>query len=100
MKGKWNEWLPRIVSNPNWRQGWFLASFLAFAWIGLAELIPDQYFKPTAIVLVWFQSLTTFIMRGGKYVVDRESEIPDGLLVTPPTIPSGKQPVGTSGPNI
>jgi hypothetical protein len=91
---KFSEWLPQFVSNPNWRQAWFVSGFFSLAWIGLASLIPDHYFKPVAVIVVLIQSLILYIIRGGKYVVDRELEIPDGVVVTPPTIPTGKLPSG------
>ena len=95
MTGKFSEWLPKFVSNPNWRQAWFVSGLLTLTWIGLAQLIPDHYFKPVAVILVLFQSLITYIMRAGKYVTDRQSEIPDGFVVNMPAIPTGKQPSGT-----
>lgn len=90
MKGKWNEWLPKIVSNPNWRQMWFLSALASLIWVCLASLIPDHHFKPVAVILTTVQTAVTFILRGGKFVLDRNAEIPDGPIVTPPVIPSGK----------
>jgi hypothetical protein len=87
-KIKWNEVLPKIVSNPNWIQGWFVSGFFTTAWFCFAVLIPDHYFKPVAVVLVFFQTMVTYIMRAGKYVVDRNMEVPDNII-TPPAIPSG-----------
>ena len=87
---RFTEWLPQFVSNPNWRGAWFVSGFFTLAWVLLASIIPDNYFKPVAVILTMVQTLITYIMRAGKYVIDRSLEIPDGVVVTPPNIPMGK----------
>jgi hypothetical protein len=91
-KWKFSEWLPKFVSNPNWRLGWFVSGFFTTLWAGLAYFIPDNYFKPTAVILMLFQNQLLYILRGGKYVVDRSLEIPDTPIVTLQPIPNGKPP--------
>jgi len=47
-------------------------------WLGLAAIVPEQWFKPIAVVLSAVQSAILFAARGTKYVESNTEPPQDG----------------------
>lgn len=59
----------------NWSRVSLVMAAVATVWIGLSEVVPEEYFKPVMILLTALQSGITVIMRGSVYVEDRVNPI-------------------------
>ena len=71
----------RFFNNPenlNWNRLWWVIGIITTLWLGMATIIPIEYFKPVSVVLSAVQSALLFATRGTKYVVNRQEPPPDG----------------------
>ena len=62
----------------NWTRLWWFIGIITTMWLGLATIIPQDYFKPISIVLSALQSAILFAARGTKYVTNRTEPPADG----------------------
>lgn len=74
MKVKWFN-RPETI---NWIRLWWIIGIVTTLWLGLATIIPMEYFKPVSVVMSAVQSAMLFAARGTKYVVNREEPPADG----------------------
>jgi len=61
-----------------WVQLWWVVGIVGSLWLGLATVVPEQWFKPIAVVLSAVQSAILFAARGTKYVESNTEPPQDG----------------------
>jgi hypothetical protein len=66
------------LENLNWTKLWWIVGILSILWVGLAEIVPANYYRPVSVILMAVQSALLFASRGTKYVVNRTEPPADG----------------------
>lgn len=76
MKVNWFNSLESI----NFTRLWWIVGILTTLWLGLATIIPMNWFKPISVALSALQSAMLFAARGTKYVANRVEPPTDGKI--------------------
>lgn len=69
-----------FVEKINWRLLWYVNVILTTMWVGLAAIVPNDWFKPVSVVLMAVQNGFLIATRGEKYLRDRGVDIPKEVI--------------------
>jgi hypothetical protein len=66
------------LESMNWTRLWWIIGVITTLWLGLAAVIPGEWYKTCSVVLSAIQSALLFATRGTKYVTNRTEPPADG----------------------
>lgn len=66
------------IENVEWTRYWMVLGMVLIIWVGLAEIIPTNIYKPVSVVMQAIQAGILFAARASKFVEGHLAPPQDG----------------------